>query len=46
MPTPIKQTIREEYKRLKESFKKVFNPRKEKIPQLVLQPCRNKKYLN
>jgi len=44
MPDSIKQTLREEYKRLKKAFEKVLKPnKKERVPQLVLQPVRNKK---
>ncbi|MES1221817.1 MAG: hypothetical protein ABUT20_40340 [Bacteroidota bacterium] len=45
MPKSIHQTLREEYNRLKKSFEKILKPnQKEPIPQLVLQPSRDKKY--
>ena len=45
MPKSIRHTLREEYNRLKKAFEKILKPnKKEPIPQLVLQPSRNKKY--
>ncbi|MBK5269432.1 MAG: hypothetical protein JJE22_00330 [Bacteroidia bacterium] len=44
MPNSIQQSLREEYKRLKKAFEKILKPhKKEQLPQLVLQPVRNKK---
>jgi hypothetical protein len=44
MSNTVQQTLREEYKRLKKVFEKVLKPnKKEQVPQLVLQPYRNKK---
>jgi len=44
MPNSIKQALREEYKRLKNAFEKILKPdQKRQLPQLVLQPVRNKK---
>jgi hypothetical protein len=42
MPNTVKQTLREEYTRLKKVFEKIIKPgRKKQQPQLVLQPYRN-----
>lgn len=39
-----KQTMREGYNKLKKNLEKIIKPDKEQvIPQLVLQPVRNKK---
>lgn len=43
MPAPVKQALKEEYNRLKKVFKKILSPKKEALPQLVLQPYRNRK---
>lgn len=41
-----KQTLREGYNSLKKILEKVIKSNKEQVmPQLVLQPVRNKKYL-
>jgi hypothetical protein len=40
-----KKMLREEYERLKKVFKKLLQPgNQQSMPQLVLQPVRNKKY--
>lgn len=47
MPNSIHQALHEEYKRLKKAFEKILKPhKKEQVPQLVLQPARNKKIFN
>lgn len=44
MSTTVKQTLRKEYNRLKKVFEKIIKPKKkEQLPQLVLQPYRNKR---
>ena len=44
MPT-IKQTLREQYNRLKKAFEKIIKPeRKEPQVQLLPLPVRNKKF--
>jgi len=45
MTKTVKNTIRKEYSRLKKAFERLTRPKNEPaIPQLVLQPVRNKKY--
>ncbi len=40
----VKKTLKEEYNRIKKTFEKMIRPKKEQsLPQLALQPCRNKK---
>ena len=40
----VKKTLKEEYNRIKKSFEKMIRPKKEEhLPQLALQPYRNKK---
>jgi hypothetical protein len=40
----VKKSIKEEYNRLKKTFEKIIRPKKDQpLPQLVLQPYRNKK---
>ena len=40
----VKKTLKEEYNRIKKSFEKMIRPKKrEPLPQLALQPYRNKK---
>jgi hypothetical protein len=42
MSDKIKNTLKEEYSRLKKAFDKILKPKKEQaMPQLVLQPVRN-----
>lgn len=44
MSNKIKQNIRRELDRLKKGMEKLIKPKKEQpVPQLVLQPYRNKK---
>jgi hypothetical protein len=44
MSDTAKKILKEEYNRLKKVFKKILNPKEEQVmPQLVLQPVRNKK---
>lgn len=46
MSRSVKKVLREEYTRLKNAMEKMIRPKKqEPIPQLVLQPVRDKKYL-
>jgi hypothetical protein len=45
MSSKIKNSIREEYNRLKKIFDKILKPKKEQpAPQWVLQPVRHKKF--
>lgn len=45
MSKTTQRILREEYNRLKKAFEKILKPKNEKaLPQLVLQPIRNKKY--
>ncbi|MBS1760222.1 MAG: hypothetical protein JST23_08885 [Bacteroidetes bacterium] len=45
MSKTAKKILKEEYTRLKNALKKMLKPeRKEPMPQLVLQPVRNKTY--
>lgn len=45
MSKSAKKIIKEEFNRLKRVFEKITRPKKEQsVPQLVLQPVRNKKY--
>lgn len=45
MSSNNKNQLKEQYSRLKKALKKILNPeRTEQLPQLVLQPVRNKKY--
>jgi hypothetical protein len=40
----VKKTLKEEYNRIKKTFEKMIRPKKEeRLPQLALQPYRNKK---
>ena len=41
MPTLSKHTLREGYNRLKKAFDKILKPKKQPVPQIALQPCRN-----
>jgi len=41
MSTPSKHTLQEGYNRLKKAFDKILKPKKQSIPQIALQPCRN-----
>jgi len=43
MPHTIKKTLGEEYSRLKKVVEKILSPKSQPLPQLLLQPCRNKK---
>jgi len=45
MEQKIKKTLHEEYNRLKKVFEKIMKPGNEPMPQLLLQPVRNKKNL-
>lgn len=46
MSQTLKKVLREEYTRLKNAMEKMIRPNKqEAMPQLVLQPVRDKKYL-
>lgn len=43
MSDKMKKSLQERYNRLKKAFKKVLSPQNENtIPQLILQPCKNK----
>lgn len=45
MTKTVKNSIRKEYDRLKKVFEKLLKPKNEQtMPQLVLQPVRNKRY--
>lgn len=45
MSDTAKKILKQEYERLKKAIKKISNPyKKEPQPQLVLQPCRTKRY--
>ena len=44
MANSTKKILRKEYDRLKKAFEKVIKPvKRQEMPQLVLQPYRNKK---
>ncbi len=45
MSEKIKNSLQESYNRLKNAVKKVLTPKRNSIPQLTLQPCRNKSRL-
>jgi hypothetical protein len=45
MSSSVKKVLREEYNRLKRAMEKMIKPKKQEVPQLVLQPVRDKKYL-
>ncbi len=45
MQKKIKTTLQEEYNRLKKVVEKILKPGNQQLPQLILQPCRNKKNL-
>lgn len=46
MSRSVKKVLKEEYNRLKKAMEKMIKPKKqETIPQYVLQPVREKKYL-
>ncbi len=46
MAKSVKKMLQEEYSRLKKAMEKIIKPKKqEALPQLVLQPVREKKYL-
>ena len=46
MANNTRKVLQEGYSRLKRLLKKIINPNKEQaMPQLVLQPVRNEKYL-
>jgi len=46
MSKSVKKMLREEYSRLKRVMEKIIKPKgKDALPQLVLQPVREKKYL-
>ena len=43
MAKTVKNILREEYNRLKKAMEKIIKPKKqEAIPQLILQPVRNR----
>ncbi|MGK2863729.1 MAG: hypothetical protein ACSLE0_17485 [Chitinophagaceae bacterium] len=45
MSEKLKNSLQESYNRLKNAVKKVLAPKRNSIPQLTLQPCRNKSRL-
>jgi hypothetical protein len=45
MPSSIKQKINKELEKIKKGVEKMMNPKREPVPQVVLQPYRNKKQL-
>ena len=45
MQKKIKTTLQDEYNRLKKVVEKILNPGNQPLPQLLLQPVRNKKNL-
>lgn len=45
MSKTANKILKEEYRKLKNALKKILKPeRKESMPQLILQPIRNKRY--
>jgi hypothetical protein len=46
MAKTVKKVLQEEYRRLKNAMEKLIKPKnQEAVPQLILQPVRDKKYL-
>ena len=43
MEQKIKKTLHEEYNRLKKVFEKILKPDNEPLPQLLLQPIKDKR---
>lgn len=43
MAKSVKDVLKEEYSRLKEAIEKIISPKKQQpLPQLILQPVRNR----